>query len=151
MLGTDFLLHAGILYPIYTQDHPFLLDNTLAFYLIPIGYASFLISAGLIYWLVWQLQFETGGEAGRFSLVFGTTMWGSLILGLFSIANAPFWLLIGWFIGQSVEIAIAGYVMGTKLDNYLTSEHHAINRNVLIYVIICLISGIIIQNLYINL
>jgi hypothetical protein len=151
MIGTDFLIHAGILYPVYNQDHPFLLENTSAFYLIPVGYLSFLITAGLIYWLLRSMQYENRVKAGKFALGFGAVMWGSLILGLFSIANAPFWLLIGWFVGQTVEIGIAGYIMGWKITEYLDEGNGtSINRNIFLYVIICLVLGIVIQNIYIN-
>ncbi len=42
-------------------------------------------------------------------------MWGALLLGLFSISTADPLLLLGWFVGQTVEFAIGGAVIGSGL------------------------------------
>ena len=42
-------------------------------------------------------------------------MWGALVLGLFSISTAEPLLLLGWFVGQTVEMAIGGAVIRSGL------------------------------------
>ena len=42
-------------------------------------------------------------------------MWGSLVLGLWSISTAEPGLLAGWWVGQSVELAVGGAVIGSIL------------------------------------
>ena len=112
MLGTDILLHAGILARAYDHSSPFLLPPERAFALIPLGYLSFLILAGLLVWL--SLRLGVGGvrPGARLGLLLGSTVWGSLVLGLASISTAPVGLLVGWFVGQSIEMGIAGGVVG---------------------------------------
>ena len=45
----------------------------------------------------------------------GSLVWGSLTLGLLSISTASFKLLLAWFVGQTIELAIAGAVVGSGL------------------------------------
>jgi hypothetical protein len=42
----------------------------------------------------------------------GAVVWGALVVGLYSISTASLSLLAGWWIGQTVELAFAGGVMG---------------------------------------
>jgi hypothetical protein len=51
-----------------------------------------------------------------FGLKLGGLIWGSLTLGLASVSTAGFSLLCGWFIGQTIEIGIAGAVIGSALE-----------------------------------
>ena len=45
----------------------------------------------------------------------GSLTWGAFVLGLMSISTASFALLIGWFVGQTLEMALAGAVIGSGL------------------------------------
>jgi hypothetical protein len=115
MLGFDFLLHAGLLAGLYLQPSPFLLPPLTAFRLIPLGYLSFLLLAVLMTWLMIRLKL-TGWRGGVvFGLELGGLTWGAFILGLLSISTASFALLMGWFIGQALEMALAGAVIGSGL------------------------------------
>lgn len=67
MIGFDFLLHAGILAPLYANPHPFLLPPEKAFALIPVGYASFLLVVILVVWLMVRLGIQ-GRQKG---VIFG--------------------------------------------------------------------------------
>jgi len=112
MLGSDILLHAGILHRQYLGGHPFLLTPERAFQLIPLGYASFLIVAVLLVWLSDRIG-VTGAKAGaKFGLILGGAIWASTVAGLASITTAPLPLLAGWFVGQTLEIGVAGAVVG---------------------------------------
>jgi hypothetical protein len=113
MLGVDFLVHAGLLASLYTQSSPFLLSPTTAFTLIPLGYLSFALLVLLLVWLMIRLQ-VAGWRAGAiFGLELGGLMWGAFVLGLLSISTAPAPLLVGWLVGQTVELGIAGAVVGS--------------------------------------
>ena len=115
MIAFDFLLHAGLLASWYVEPSPFLLPPALAFARIPVGYLSFLLLAVL---LVWTLE-HTGSQGWRrgswVGLWIGALVWGSLALGLYSISTAPVPLLVGWLLGQSVELGLAGGVAGAAL------------------------------------
>lgn len=142
MIAFDFFLHAGLLKNIYRQDDPFLLDPKTAFYYIPLGYLSFLLIAVLLYWLQTQLNISEERESAIFGLKLGGLTWGALILGLFSIANAPTVLLIAWFFGQTIEIGIGAYVMGRSLEG-----DNKIKQHVGLFTVVMLVLGVIIQNL----
>jgi hypothetical protein len=115
MLGFDFLLHGGILAGMYVEPSPFLLPPEQAFARIPVGYASFLALAILLVWLARRVGVSSWVEGVRLGLLLGVLMWGAFLLGLLSISTAPASLLVGWFIGQSVELAIAGSLVGAGL------------------------------------
>jgi hypothetical protein len=116
MLGTDLLLHAGLLSSLYSRPSPFLLEPAAAFALIPLGYLSFFILAALLTGLAVRL----GVDSWRHGLLFGTglgaSIWAALVLGLASISTAPWDLLGGWFLGQTVELGVAGAVVGAFLQ-----------------------------------
>lgn len=115
MIGFDFFLHAGLLADLYAQDSPFLLPSERAFALIPVGYASFLLLAILLTWLMARLEIRGWRDGGLFGLKLGGLAWGALVLGLYSIATASPALLIGWFAGQTAELGIAGLITGHAL------------------------------------
>ena len=132
MLGFDFILHAGLLAKLYLQPSPFLLPPLASFKLIPLGYLSFLISSVLLVWLMTQLKL-TGWRRGIvFGLKLGGITWGAFVLGLLSVSTASFTLLFGWFIGQTLESAIAGAVIvsglaGTRLRRLFGVVTHTVS------------------------
>lgn len=115
MLGFDFFLHAGVLAGIYTKESQFLLPPLEAFRRIPLGYLSFLISALFLVWLSLRLQVSTVWEGLRVGLGLGLVMWVSLGLGMYSITIAEPITLITWAVGQSLEMAFAGGIIGYAL------------------------------------
>jgi hypothetical protein len=116
MLGSDVLLHAGILARLYTQPSPFLLDPARAFSRIPIGYLSFLVLTILLTFLEARLSIRNWRTGTRFGLLLGASIWLALVLGLASISTASWQLLAGWFVGQTVELGLAGAVVGAALQ-----------------------------------
>jgi hypothetical protein len=50
-----------------------------------------------------------------FGLKFGVLLWLASTLGLYSISTASLYLLLGWGIGQTIELGIAGMVIGLGL------------------------------------
>lgn len=115
MLGVDFLVHGGILAGFYQQASPFLLPPTEAFRRIPLGYASFLLVAALIVWLLAATGTRGGWSGLKLGLVAGGLAWGSLTIGLASITTARWELLAGWWVGQTVELGVGGAVAGRAL------------------------------------
>lgn len=116
MLGTDLLIHAGVLARLYAVPSAFLLDPSEAFALIPIGYLSFLILALFTTHLSVRLGVSDWFTGARFGLTFGGTIWAALVLGLASISTASWSLLLGWFVGQTLELGVAGAVIGAGLN-----------------------------------
>jgi hypothetical protein len=69
--------------------------------------------AMLLCWLMVTRDVVGWIEGSVFGLKLGGLIWGSLTLGLASISTAEFSLLCGWFIGQTIELGIAGSVIGS--------------------------------------
>ena len=143
MLGSDIFLHAGALASFYVEPGPFLLPPADAFLRIPLGYLSFLLSAFCVLWLMLRLQL-LGWRVGLiFGLKLGAFFWSIQTIGLLSISTAPPLLLLGWFAGQTLELGIAGGVIGSGLN---TASHFRLFLKVLAYVVGALVVTIVLQN-----
>ena len=116
MIAVDFFLHAGLLAPLYIQPSPFLLPPETAFALIPLGYLSFILLAVLLVWLAVALQLAGTRPGFLFGLKLGTLIWGAFMMGLASISTASPSLIVGWFVGQTLEMGIGGAVAGYGLQ-----------------------------------
>ena len=114
-VGVDIVLHAGILHRFYLQPDPFLLPPKRAFQLIPLGYTAFLIILAYMLWLMSRLAVAGARRGFLFGLLFGAAVWGSGVLGLLSISTANPWLMLGWFVGQTIETGVAGAFAGAGL------------------------------------
>ena len=117
MIGVDFLIHGGLLAHLYSQSSPFLLPPLEAFRKIPIGYLSFLLIAVLLLWLMARIGVAGWRDGMVFGLQLGLLTWGAVLLGLVSISSAPINLMIGWWLGQSIELGVAGAVAGHGLES----------------------------------
>jgi hypothetical protein len=94
---------------------PFLLPPEEAFRRIPLGYLAFLGLTVALYWLVRRLDIRGWIDGFRFGTLAGAVVWGALVVGLYSISTATIPLLAGWWIGQAVELGLAGGVLGAVL------------------------------------
>jgi hypothetical protein len=111
-LGVDLFLHGGIFARLYLNGSGFVLPADQAFRRIPLGYLAFLQLTAALFWLCRRLDVR-GIRAGWWhGLVFGIVVWGGLVLGLYSISTASVPLLVAWWVGQAVELGVAGAVMG---------------------------------------
>jgi hypothetical protein len=113
MIGVDVFLHAGALAPLYDWDSPFLLRPGEAFVRIPIGYLSLVVVAIALAWLLPRLDARRGRDGALIAGMIGAVAWGALLLGLWSISTAEPKLLAGWWIGQTVELGVGGFVIGS--------------------------------------
>jgi hypothetical protein len=111
-LGFDFFLHGGLLAGLYTRESPFLLPPMQAFARIPAGYLTFLLLTVGLWWLLQRLDVSGWRDGARHGLSIGFFVWGTLALGLWSITTATVGLLVGWTLGQAVELGLAGMVLG---------------------------------------
>ena len=143
MIGFDFFLHAGVLARLYAEPGPFLLPPEQAFALIPVGYLSFLMLAILLIWLMAKLGIKGWRRGLIFGLKLGALSWGACTLGLLSISTASPTLLLGWFLGQTAELGIAGIVAGA---GFATARLGRLLLKVLAFVIVALVLGIVLQN-----
>ena len=144
VIGFDLFLHAGALANWYARPSPFLLPPEEAFRLIPLGYLSFLIFIVLLIWLMLRLDL-VGWKVGMvFGLKVGVLIWGALTLGLLSISTASPSLLLGWFLGQTVELGIAGMVLGSGLA---TDRLRSLLVKVVVFFGLTVVLAIILQNI----
>jgi hypothetical protein len=124
-LGFDLFLHGGLLARLYARPSEFLLPAEAAFRRIPLGYLSFLVLTGALYWLFGRLRIR-GAVAGlRVGLATGLILWGSWVLGLYSISLAEADLLVGWWLGQSAELGLAGAVLGAAAAGITRGQLYA--------------------------
>jgi hypothetical protein len=144
MIGFDLFWHAGIVADLYAQPDPFLLAPERAFALIPLGYLSFLLLAVLLVWLAARVGVNRARAGAAFGLQLGALAWGALLLGLFSIATAPPLLLAAWFAGQTVEMGLAGAVVGYGLS---APRLRGLFGRVLLLVFLLAAAAIMLQNL----
>ena len=144
IIGFDFFLHAGVLSRLYFEPSPFLLPPERAFALVPVGYLSFLVTTILLIWLMARLGIQGWRQGAMFGLKLGALSWGALTLGLFSISTASPALLIGWFLGQTVELGIAGMVAGS---GFAGARLGRLFLKVLAFVIGALVITVLLQSL----
>ncbi len=112
-LGFDLFLHAGLLADLYQRGSPFLLEPAEAFRRIPLGYAAFLAMTAMLYALFVRLDVRGARNGLRLGLMLGVVLWGVFLFGLYSIATIEVDLLLGWWLGQSVELGLVGAVIGS--------------------------------------
>jgi len=111
-VGFDLFLHAGVLARLYARPSPFLLPAWDAFRRIPLGYAAFLVLTLALSWLFRRIGVRGALAGFRLGLLAGLVLWGAWSLGLWSVSVAEGDLLVGWWIGQGIELALAGAVLG---------------------------------------
>jgi hypothetical protein len=115
ILGADFLLHGGLLARLYLQPSSFLLTPADAFKRIPLGYLAALLMCALLFWLMLRLALVGWRRGLAFGLQLGAFLAGTSMLGLLSISTAELSLLLAWSIGQTVQMGLAGMVVGSGL------------------------------------
>lgn len=115
-VGFDLFLHGGLLAGMYVEPSQFLLPPEEAFRRIPLGYLAFLVLTIALFWLLRRLDVRGSIPGFRFGVIAGAVVWGALAVGLYSISTASMTLLIGWWIGQSVELGLAGAVLGAAAN-----------------------------------
>ena len=143
-LGVDVLLHGGLLAGQYTTATPFLLDPHESFRRIPFGYLTFLLLTISLYWLLRRLGIRGSRPGFRYGGAAGCVIWGALVLGLYSITTAPVGLLTAWWIGQSIELGLAGAVIGASSAGARLGRIWAV---VLMAVLACFAATVTLQSL----
>jgi hypothetical protein len=63
-----------------------------------------------------RLDIVTWQRGLSFGLIIGGLIWGAMAIGLLSISTASPSLMLGWFAGQTVELGVAGAVVGSGLS-----------------------------------
>jgi hypothetical protein len=115
-LGFDVFLHGGLLARPYVEPSPFLLGPEEAFRRIPLGYLAFLVLTLGLYWLLRRLGVRGAMAGFLHAMAAGAVVWGAFAVGLYSISTATPVLLVGWWIGQTVELGLAGAVLGAAAN-----------------------------------
>jgi len=144
MIGVDFLVHAGVLARLYVEPQPFLLPPETAFRLIPLGYASLVFFAALLVWLAVRLGARGAAAGARVGLVLGGLLWAALTLGLASIATASYALLAGWLVGQTMQAAVGGAVIGAGLA---AKRMGLVVSSVMALVVGCVVTVVVLQTM----
>ncbi len=143
MLGFDVFLHGGVLAGHYARPSPFLLPLEQAFRLIPLGYLSFAFLAVLLVWLSVRLGVRTWRAGALFGLALGLLIWAAHTVGLLSISTAEPALLLGWFVGQTISLGIAGGVVGSGLGG---TPLRMLTWKVVVFVVVAVAASVVLQN-----
>ena len=143
-LGFDVFLHGGLLARLYVEPSPFLLGPEPAFRRIPIGYLAFLVLALALYWLVARLGVRGAVAGARQGIAAGAVVWGAMGLGLYSISTASLPLLAGWWIGQTMELGLAGAVFGAAANGTSLKRIWVL---VMVAVVACVAATVVLQSL----
>ena len=142
-LGFDVFLHGGLLARLYVKPSPFLLGPEDAFRRIPLGYLAFLILVLALSWLLRRLGAH-GAVAGlRLGIAGGAVVWGAFALGLYSISTVTLAMSAGWWVGRTVELGLAGAVLGAAANG---SPMKRIWALVTIAVVAFVLSTIVLQS-----
>ena len=115
-VGVDLFLHAGLLARLYAEPSPFLLPAEEAFRRIPLGYLTFLVLTAALFWFLRRLDVRGALAGFRYGAAAGAVVWGALTVGLFSFSTATLPILAGWWVGQTVELGLAGAVLGAAAN-----------------------------------
>jgi hypothetical protein len=143
-LGFDLFLHGGLLAGLYVAPSPFLLGPEAAFRRIPLGYLAFLALTLTLYWLLRRLAVRGAMAGFRYGATAGAVVWGAVTVGLYSISTATVPLLASWWIGQTVELGLAGAVLGAAAKGVpLRRIWITVGSTVLA----CLVATIVLQSL----
>lgn len=143
-VGFDFVLHAGVLADLYERDDPFLLAQEDAFRYIPLGYLAFLVFTILLVRVVLWRRVDDGRRGFLVGLELGALLWLGISLALASITTASWTLLLWWFIGQTLELAIAGWIVGAGIA---AKGLRGLTIRVTLFVFACVVGGVVLQNL----
>lgn len=142
-LGFDLFLHGGLLARLYVEPSPFLLRPEDAFRRIPLGYLGFLVLTCALYWLLRRLGIR-GAVAGlQHGVAAGAVVWGAFALGLYSISTITVAMLAGWWVGQTIELGLAGAVLGAAASGVPLRRIWAL---VAIVVIGCMVVTVVLQS-----
>jgi hypothetical protein len=143
-LGFDVFLHGGLLAKLYVSPSPFLLGPGDAFRRIPLGYLAFLVLTLTLYWTLRRLGVRGAISGFRYGSAFGAVVWGAFAAGLYSISTVTLPILAGWWIGQTVELGLAGAALGASENGMSLKRIWAI---VMGFVIACIAGTILLQSL----
>jgi hypothetical protein len=91
-----------------------------------------------------RLNIKGWKKGAIFGFQVGFLTWGAFSLGLYSISTVSPLLLTGWFLGQTIELGIAGGVIGHGL---MKSKLGRLFISVLIFVIISVVFSVTLQNI----
>jgi hypothetical protein len=139
-IGFDLFLHGGLLARLYVEPSPFLLPPEDAFRRIPLGYLAFLGLTVALFWLLRRLAIRGAGAGLRYGTAAGAVVWGALVVGLYSISTAKLPLLAGWWLGQTVELGLAGAVLGAAAHGTSLKRIWAIVTGVVIALVVATVA-----------
>ena len=91
-----------------------------------------------------KLEISTWKGGFLFGLKLGAFIWGAVTVGLISITSAPLLLMVGWFAGQTLEMGIAGLVVGAGLG---AQKLRRLAGWVVLFIICAFILTILLQNI----
>ena len=142
-LGFDLFLHGGLLARLYAAPTPFLLSPVDAFRRIPLGYLALLTLIVALSWLLRRLGVRGAAAGSRYGAAGGAIVCGAFTAGLYSISTVTLPILAGWWIGQTLELGLAGAVLGAALGG---ARSRRIWTVVALAVVVCLVATVVLQS-----
>ena len=148
VIAVDFLSHATLLSPFWSQEYPALKSKIELFRLIPFGYLSYYILLLLVGWLYMRIYGARGNihKGLAFGLTFGLFYAFSTFFGWFSALRLPFVFIMLISLTYFFEIAMTGFVFGFLMHVESVKKRIWI---LLIFILSGLVLGIVLQNVLI--
>jgi hypothetical protein len=143
-IGFDLFLHGGLLARFYVEASPFFLGPEDAFRRIPLGYLAFLVLTLALYWFLRRLDVRGASAGFRHGAAAGAIVWGAFTAGLYSISTASVPLRAGWWIGQTVELGLAGAVLGASAQGVPLKRIWAVVAGA---VVACILATVVLQSI----
>jgi hypothetical protein len=117
IVGFDLFQNAGVFARFWLEPGPAFLPPEKLFQRIPLGYLTFLISAGMFTWLMSQLRVFGWKQGTLFGLKLGALLSISWVLGLVCVFPIRYSVLVVWFVGGLVQYISAAAVIGIGLSS----------------------------------
>jgi hypothetical protein len=145
-IGIDFLFHASLLKSLWQEEIEAIKPAMDLFFLIPIGYLSFLLLTLLVgysFTKIYQSK-PSRKEATVFSLIFGFLFSGSNFLGLVAYVDIPMKQLLLYNLVYFIEILTVFFIFYSTVYN--TKIKKMVWYSILAFIIL-IVLGITFQNI----
>jgi hypothetical protein len=140
----DFFLYAGLFAKLLIESRAAFLPPEELFKRIPLGYLSYLITSGMLVWLMVRLGISGWKQGALFGLKIGAFLSCSYVVGMASGFPIKPALLIAILFGSTAQSAIAAGVIGSGVSGARLGR---LSLKLVAFLILVLIAYFLLQSL----